>query len=125
MANTSPNQHSSGVEVPKLIRINPSFIEHVVYLFFHLSDNCCNSLSSNRADRVSDFQSLKATAKRQQLSYPMLISRQKRSGTRAITNGGQLLVCVAKLWQFHAKCNLFTLMIFCSLQTSTVILQHH
>ena len=31
---------------------------------------------------------------------------KKRSGTRAIRNGGQLFsVCMAKTGQFHAKCN--------------------
>ena len=44
VANTFPNQHSSGVELPSLfVRINPSFVEHTVFLFLQLFDNCCDS----------------------------------------------------------------------------------
>ena len=37
------------------IRIITSFVEYVVFLFFHLFDNCCHSFSFNREDRVSEF----------------------------------------------------------------------
>ena len=58
MANTQLNQHSSDVELPSFIRINPSFVEHLVFLFLHLLDNCCNSLLFNRADSVSEFSAI-------------------------------------------------------------------
>ena len=40
---------------PSFIRIKTSFVEHVVFLFLHLFDNCCNWLLRNRANRVSEF----------------------------------------------------------------------
>ena len=65
---------------PSFIRINPSFIEHVVFLFLHLFDNCCNSYSPNREDGVSAFSAI--WGNRQQLSNLLLISRQKRGPGR-------------------------------------------
>ena len=59
MANTPPNQHPSCVELSKFfLRVNPSFVESVILLFFRLFDNCCNSFSPNREDSVSEFSAI-------------------------------------------------------------------
>ena len=51
MANTPRNQNSFGVELPKSV-------EYVVFLFLYLFDNCCNSFSPDREDRVSEFSAI-------------------------------------------------------------------
>ena len=52
VANTPPNQHYSGVDLPTFYK---NFIEHVVFLFLHLFDN---SFSPNRQTVCLNFQFL-------------------------------------------------------------------
>ena len=75
---------------PSFVRINQSIVEHIVFSFLYLSDNCCNLFSSNRVNLVSEF--LAILRQQQSGNNFQTFSRlpvKKRPGTRAITNGGQ------------------------------------
>ena len=76
---------------PNFVRINPSFVEYVVFLFPHLFDNCCNLFSTEREDRVSKFSTIRGDSKVTITFGPSAyFPPRKRSGTKAITNGSQL-----------------------------------
>ena len=83
-----------------LVRINPSFVEHLVFLFFHLFDNWCNSVLSNLVSKhlvflfFHPFDNWYNSVLSNLLSEFSGILRQQQ-----VDNSYQLFSCPKKAWK--------------------------